>query len=366
MLIKLKSTHYIKEQDKVYCDLLKLASVSDNTHYTPFGLDRAINTLNQLAEYAKVHQRIISLLNTKAHKLAIYDGLTKQTKQILLLGTQQGIITELAKTKQLNQILDALLAENIPVILLKGVAFSNTLYSSDAPRTSNDIDLLVKKEHWLKATTAVETIMNPLVRDKKDVFDDLYESSFLPKEQIGAALDLHVSLVHPELFSIEEKSLWGSSVKHPNFNNELIKQLSPEHTLVHQAIHAFKDMNFCKYNLLDSHEVINKLNPNIAQTIKISKEWGASIVLFHLLKNCIRIMGTKIDEQLLEQVKPNVFVQGMAGKLLSSPFAQPSGKRKSLRYRLNQFLSQFIFTGSLLRPIAFQCLFVKTAIQQKF
>ncbi|MBL4763835.1 MAG: hypothetical protein JKX67_00920 [Colwellia sp.] len=54
-----KSKPYRKEEDKVYCDLLKLARVTDNTHYNAEELALVVEVLNQLPEYAKIHQRII-------------------------------------------------------------------------------------------------------------------------------------------------------------------------------------------------------------------------------------------------------------------------------------------------------------------
>jgi hypothetical protein len=356
---------YVKEHDPIYCGLLKLACVSDQTDYNTTAIEQAIKTLNNLPDYVRVHNRIIPLLNAKARTLGIFEKLDEQTRQLLILCTQQGIISELAKAKQLKQILAVLTAQDIPVILLKGVAFNGVLYSSDAPRTSNDIDLLVKKEHWQQALTAVKTIMNPLIKDKKEVFDDLYESSFVPKSQIGAALDLHMSLIHPGLFAIEQKALWRDSVVHPSFNDANVRILSAEHALLHQAIHAFKDMNFSKYNLVDSHQIINTIKPDIVLTIEIAKVWGASVPCYYLLKNCVDIMDTKIDKHLLNNIKPSRFRQFLADKLLASKFAQPSVNTKPIRYRINQVLSQFIFTGGLLSILGFHWLFLTTAMKQK-
>jgi hypothetical protein len=353
---------YIKDQDPLYCGLLKLACVSDRSNYSPAELDQAIVTLNSLPDYIKVHQRIIPLLNSKARTLGVFEKLNERTKQLLIMYTQQGIISELAKSKQLKQILNVLMTQHIPVILLKGVAFNNVLYNSNAPRTSNDIDLLVKKEHWPQA---IKTIMDPLLKDKKEVFDDLYESSFVPKSQIGAALDLHISLIHPGLFTIEQKSLWQNSVVHPSFNEANVRMLSAEHALIHQAIHAFKDMNFSKYNLLDSHEIIKQLKPDLELTVKIADESGASLPCYYLLKNCVDIMSSKIDEQLLSNIQSSRFRQYAANKLLASKFAQPSVDAKPIRYRINQVLSQFVFTGSITSTINFQWLFVSEFFKQK-
>jgi hypothetical protein len=133
---------YIKQQDPIYCGLLKPACVSDQTDYTADVVKQVVITLNSLPDYINVHQRLIPLLHAKARKLAIFVQLNEQTKQLLIKGTQQSVIIELAKAKQLKQILALLTAQDIPVILLKGVAFNGVLYTSDAPRT-----ILI---YWLK------------------------------------------------------------------------------------------------------------------------------------------------------------------------------------------------------------------------
>lgn len=251
---------------------------------------------------------------------------------------------------------------NIPLILLKGAAFTEVLYSSQAPRTSNDLDILIQKKHWHKAVSAIKTVMNYTEKPQPDVFGDLYELSFVPKNKVGSALDLHASLIHPLLFKICEEQLWKKSVKHPSFTNELVRTLSPEHALIHQALHAYKDMDFCKYNLVDSHEIINTQTPDLEKTIAIAKQWGAVTPLYVLLKNCSLIMESDIDNKLLNSIKPSFFVNYMTKKLLKSRFTQPIENRKPLRYRVNQVLGQFIFTGSIIRPLSLQWLFVKSLI----
>jgi hypothetical protein len=350
---------YIKEHDPLYCGLLKLACVTDHTDYGVEELQQAVDTFNYLADYVKVHQRLLPLLYAKARHLGIFKQLTEQTQRVLVQSLQQGIITELAKSKQLKQILEILSTQHIPVILLKGVAFSKLLYASDAPRTSNDIDLLVKKEQWQQAQTAMDTIMVYKQKAIPDVLADVYEVSFKPLSKIGNILDLHRGLTHPGLFNITEQALWQNSVIHPYFNDTNVRTLSPEQSLIHQAIHAYTDMNFCKYNLLDSHEIINTLKPDIALTIEIAKDWGASVSVYYLLKNCIEIMDSKIDATLLHSIQPSKLRHYVADKLLRSKFAQPTATKKLIRYRINQLISQFVFCGSIKRACNFQWMFIK-------
>jgi hypothetical protein len=138
--------------------------------------------------------------------------------------------------------------------------------------------------------------------------------------------------------------------------------LSPEHALIHQALHAYKDMDFSKYNLVDSHEIISVKKPDITKTIVIAKEWGATIPLFSLLKNCVEVMDTDIKSSTLKQIKPNAISYYFMVKLVKSQFTQPTDYKKKFRYRINQILGQFVFSGSVIRPLALQWLYVRSLI----
>jgi hypothetical protein len=273
-------------------------------------------------------------------------------------------VTELARKTQLNKIIAVLSEYNIPLILLKGAAFAGVLYNSQAPRSSNDLDILIKQEHWHEAVNAIKTVMNYTEKPQPDVFGDLYEISFIPKGKMGAALDLHSSLIHPLLFNINEEQLWESSVEHPSYNHGLIRMLSPEHALIHQALHAYKDMDFSKYNLVDSHEIISIQKPKMMEVIDIARNWGVSVAMYQLLNNCSLIMNSNIDKCILKQLKPAFLRQYLSRKLLSSRFAHPIGTTKPFRYRLNQLLSQFVFTTNICRPLSLQWLFIKSACKK--
>ena len=374
MHINYSSLDFVKEHNETYFELLRLARISECSSNHVIDISAATTLLNKLPLFhngrkQKEHKRIIPLLNEKAHKLAIFKALSAESQKILTTITQQGIVTELARKRQLNNIIAVLSAHNIPIILLKGAAFADVLYSAKAPRTSNDLDILIQKKHWQKALSLIKTIMNYTGKSQPDVFGDLYELSFIPKGKTGAALDLHASLIHPLLFKISEEQLWESSVEHPSFNNKPVRMLSPEHALIHQAVHAYKDMDFCKYNLVDSHEIIMAQQPDIRKTIVIAKEWGAIIPLFTLLKNCSEVMGSDIenyiDSDVLKQIEPNPVIYKVMVKLVKSRFTQPIANKKPFRYRVNQVIGQFVFSGSIVRPLALQWLYVKSVLRQR-
>ena len=357
---------FAANKDDKYLELLRIAKFSDNTEYSSSQLKNIMETLNCLHDYKHVHKRIIPLLKYKAQKLNIFHLLSADIQDLLNKETQKAVIAELAQKSQLSKLISVFAEQNIPIILLKGSAFANSIYHIKAPRTSNDIDILVKQNDWEKAKKTIGTIMDLLPIKNKQVFDNLYETSFIPKGKTGAAVDLHKSLIHPYLFNIDEDELWLESIKHSGFNSELVRTLSVEHTLIHQAIHAFKDMDFSKYNLIDVHEIMQQKQPDLVKTFEISKKWGCNIPVFVLLSNCCQIMKTITTENnlILQTYKLNMFNQLLCKQILKSKTNDLTTSIKTYRYRLLQFLSQFAFTGSFKRPISLQWMYFQTMMKK--
>ena len=351
-------------KDKQYYKLLYLAKSSNDYKAQFQNLTEIIELINDIELYKDIHKRIIPLIKKKADKLDLFSLLSNETQQVLLAENNQAIVTEMIKQAQLIQIIKLFNAHNVSMILLKGMAFSSTLYSKKSPRISNDIDILVKEKDWELAKEIICSIMEPLNINNTQVFDDLYESTFIPRGHVGAVVDLHKSLIHPILFKIDEKDIWDNSQIVKEFDSENVRMLSPEHNLIHQAIHAYKDMDFCKYNLVDTYEIISILKPNIEKSITIASQWGAKVPLYYLLSNCKSIMDADIELKMINRLSPSLIIKYIANKLLASKNSQLVTKKKSISYRINQLVSQFIFTSSVIRPINFQWLYLKTAIKQ--
>jgi hypothetical protein len=307
------------------------------------------------------HWRLSPLILQRANSLLSEED-KLPSNSCLLTQVQSGFIREMAKDKQLNEIVDLLNKENIKVILLKGSAFSKWIFSSKAPRLTNDIDILIKKEDWLKAERLLSEMMVYAEKPQPDVFGDLYEISFKPRKRIGAALDLHRSLTHPILFNLKESELWEKSLPHPVYTGCLM--LCPEHALIHQAIHAYKDMNFEKYNLIDSIRIISEIT-SYHKLFGTAKSWGASVPLYVLLTNCLFFQPNKELHEIMDKNRPNYLVILIIKYLLNSDFKQPMNNKKSLRYRINQVISQFFFTSSIKRPLKLQGLFIYQSLKKK-
>lgn len=277
--------------------------------------------------------------------------------------TLQMIAVDMINRQWLINTLELFRKKNIPVILLKGVAFAGNLYPENAPRLGVDIDLLVKNDDFETACNILCKTMNPVLLDSTRIatHESLFERVFLPKKGVQPTVEVHRGLTNPSIFNIDQDSLWGASSRHPAFDSELVRILSPEDTLLHLAVHAFRDLDFCTHNLLDAHEIWCQWHPDESRLAERAKQWGAEKVLFYLLVNCKVIMETPVPDKLLENLKPNFISNSINIKILQST-ALNNPLDKPFYYRFTQLISQISFPDHIWRGLKFQLSYARTRI----
>jgi hypothetical protein len=312
------------------------------------------NVLNQFPLHLNKIKRLLAILASNVLQLENTNTIDVNAKNLLKIAAVEAGALVLANRTQLAKLHSIFSENDIPFILLKGSAFNNYIYNASTPRISNDIDILIKSSDWQKASELMNISMDYAEKPVQGTFADLYEVSYKPKEKIGFHLDMHKLLIHTYLFNIDEKKLWQVSIEHPEYSSKYIRILPPELNILHLAIHAYKDMDFYTYNLIDCHRLISQQSIDWHRVFEIAENWGAKNVLYFLLCNCCRVLGTAIPEDILIKCMPNIVVRKTASYLLCSKHRQPEHNKKTLRYRSNQILAQFIFTGSFIRPLKLQ------------
>ena len=352
-----------------YFELLKLARHSgwNKTNLPSEEKSRLTQILNTLSTYKNSIRPLVPLLNQNTRRLNLFNDLTEESKDILKKGSTRIAASEMLTKQWLSKILDCLNQNNISVILLKSEAFSGSLYSADAPRPGSDIDILVTEENFEKACRLLSKYMAPLLIDQARIatHNTLFERIFRPKQGTGPTIEIHKGLTNPLIFNINETALWQQSVKHPSYDNERVRILSPEHTLLHLAVHAFRDLDFCSHNLIDAHEVVSQWQPEENTLIYQAKKWGAKHVLYCLLKNCQAVLDTPIPNRLLSELHPCKRIDKLNKKILLSITKQDSIE-KNKRFRLQQLLCQFSFPDKISNSLRFQLNYSKTRIKDLF
>ena len=218
----------------------------------------ALNHTQLLAD--QLH-KLIPLIHSNL-PAAWFDELTAEAASFLQVKRRNELTLQLAHRAQVASISSLCTKHNFPLILLKSSALNMNVYTEDAPRGCNDLDLLVPPPYWQKAQQVFSNTFTYSKKENADVFGDLYEESYKPNSAFGFPIDLHKSLCHPYLFNVNYEQLWNESIEHPSYNNPLVRTLTPEYQLIHLAIHGFSDMSFKSYALSDAYRLISSATFN--------------------------------------------------------------------------------------------------------
>lgn len=323
----------------------------------------ALRTLENLIDSSM--QPLLPLIYANTPKKGLLNQLPPHIKESLKQEALQLIAKDMANQQWLKQALARLHDKGIPVILLKGAAFARYLYPQSAPRIGVDIDLLVKEADFQGACElASELAMEPVVLDDRRLatHDMLFERVFKPKNAATSWIEIHRGLTNPFIFHIEEQHLWSASREHPAYGLDSVRVLSPEDTLLHLAVHAFRDLDFCTHNILDAHEAYCQWKPDNEILLERASHWGAKHVLYYLLSNTKAIMDTPIPLSLLSELRPERPRDLLNKKILRMNLTQDYAN-KPFGYRFIQLVSQISFPDRPSRGIHFQTHYIGTRIK---
>ncbi|EKD33631.1 MAG: hypothetical protein ACD_75C02638G0003 [uncultured bacterium] len=356
---------------KSYLLLLNFAKITERLNEDYFLRKDTHAVLEALNLFSKsidpALRPILPLIYRNTDLSGLRDQLHPNVQKLLRDHTLRLITEEMANRQWLIKHLEIFQQANIPVILLKGLAFAGSLYPVNAPRLGVDLDLLVSQDNFEPACTLLGKTMVPLLLSTKRVatHDTLFERVFSPREGTRPIVELHRGLTNPSIFNIDQQTLWAASRKHPAYNSESVRILSPEDTLLHLAVHAFRDLNFCTHNILDAHEVWCQWQPDQEKLLERATQWGARKVLFCLLTNCRAILETPVPGTVLNRLQPANVTNWINKKILQSTTLYDAA-HTSLRYRLMQLTSQLTLPDHPLRGLKFQLTYARTRLNDWF
>jgi hypothetical protein len=148
----------------------------------------------------------------------------------------------IVQDKQLSDILAALDAANVPVVLLKGAAWVRSIYPDPALRTMGDLDLWIPRAHIEKAKEALSALgyaaqskeNRPLAL--QEAF--LGETQMINREPGTWLLELHWNVFPGEWLhhtaQIDEAAVWRRCVPIDGIN---ARQLAPEDAVLNVCLH---------------------------------------------------------------------------------------------------------------------------------
>lgn len=147
-----------------------------------------------------------------------------------------------ARNKAVIEVVTAYREEGVDLLLVKGIALCNFVYSESALRPMRDIDLLVRKGDLEKAQTILVELGYQTV-EEHDIPDDYYHLEPMAKmiDGLPVSIELHHNLLplHPQY------PLWPLEKSYPTSREILIEDttartLSLTDTLYYVYLHGFQ------------------------------------------------------------------------------------------------------------------------------
>jgi hypothetical protein len=153
--------------------------------------------------------------------------------------------------------------ENIPVAILKGVAFGETVYQNPAYKRMNDIDILIHQKDLPKIYEIYDSLDYFFVGERlggeKEKSDNIsFTAPTYISRNMKCVIGTQWGIKSAMLYTIDYRGIWQRSVD-LDFYGSKIKELGPEDNLHHLCLHlgfykvSIRDlMDF--YNLLRCHQ----------------------------------------------------------------------------------------------------------------
>lgn len=277
-------------------------------------------------QHHAILNRIIPLVHARLMTVAKGVSIPQDLHQYIRNHALKAIAGHMFREHWLRRILEQSEAAAIPIILLKGAAFQDCLYSASEPRLGCDFDLLTKQVDFPRMCNLMAKTMTAVFDTKRRYsHETAFQWMFQSGTSNGPVIEIHRAITSPYIFSIREENLWAHSRPHPAYGSDLIRILSPEDNVLHLAVHAFRDLDYCNHNLLDTHEVWCQWKPDANLLLERSRAWGANGALYYLLLGARLLMDTPVPDSLLERLSPSPIRRLIIERILVSPlFARES------------------------------------------
>jgi hypothetical protein len=205
-------------------------------------------------------------------------------------------------------------AAGIPVVLLKGAALAEIVYSDKAIRPMSDVDLLVRPEDLLSSGRELGRIgYIRLVERGSRQADEHYEyhAAYINKEPGVAAprLEIHWNIDRASRpFQIDNDGLWRRA-KPIEIGGVECAMLSPEDCLLHVCLHACKHGLTSLRSLCDIVAIVDHWNECMDwRSLQARcRDWKVQNYTYVPLRLARDLFDAEIPESVLNNLRPAEF-----------------------------------------------------------
>lgn len=233
-----------------------------------------------------------------------------------------GSALEMLRERELLELLDAFVARQIRVLLLKGAGLGYSVYESPALRPRTDTDLLIPPADRLAAQRLLDAAGYRPVNQVDGEYVSSQSVFIKPGSGANHAVDLHWRLSNAQVFArqFEFEQLWQDARIVARLGNQARRLSTVDallHACLHRAVHArFGEQDRLQW-LFDMHLLAKDLAPPEWRcfTVRAAEKAMAGVCLDALLA-CVDRLGTCLPDAAVRSLRDAAMHPELSAALL--------------------------------------------------
>lgn len=185
-----------------------------------------------------------------------------------------------------REVVAALTADGIPVILLKGISYARLVYADPAERPMSDVDLLVPPDMHEAAARVLRRLGYWVAGSHRQRSPLHHAVAFKRK---GASIDLHRSMVQPLRSRIDLAGLWRRAVPATETDGKALRLDPVDEAVIHLGHIARHELLVPAINYVDAARLMRRVPraPDVvlarAREFRLGRGVRAALAMTHAL-----------------------------------------------------------------------------------
>jgi hypothetical protein len=219
---------------------------------------------------------------------------------------------------RLHRILEAFQRAGIPVLLLKGAVFAQTLYPSIGTRPMGDLDLVLPLEKLEDAEAILQEfgyrkqLVSPGYRSREFLLRYGGELAYTPPKS-WPMVELHWQVLFGEWMRrvtvVRNEDFW-SRAQPVTIDGMVVRQLAVEDSVLHQighvaVLHGFTEMGLRVYVDLDRTIRAGADSLDWSGVIELARRVRLVTAAYFMLELCANLLDTPVPPAVLHALQPS-------------------------------------------------------------
>ena len=342
-------------------ETLSISSALDYVYEGTDGVNRTLRRGNADNDAAFL-QGCLPLLMSELADADIVERIGQDRYEQLRSHYREMSVLNLWYMLDIGQVLEALGAAAIPVLVMKGVDVASTLYPQSNLRYFNDVDLMVHPMHLDAAIAILESLGYSYHQEYRFEEISTQRAAFVYTKPVAAGyltFELHTSPHMNEMnISFDVEHIWQRA-RPIEVAGVPAKGMSLEDLLLylcwHYRSHAFERLIWLYDIVMLLHKHADTLDWGLLY--RLARQQGLVVTVYYVLSWCQALWEVRLpDEVGLPRYAPPLLVQQLMRRLIGfqtfSVLRRTQGRKRKLLQRLmvDSIWSLFIVELRLLFP----------------